>query len=100
MAVPTGSRSACVSSAGAFDMVGNVEEYVADWVPPSTACGGWTGGISTTDIQCLLGAAATGEPGVLTRGGDFLSGPFAGPFFVVSPPPSLSFDILGFRCAR
>src|SRR5215470_18824523 len=48
-AVPTGSRSACVSSAGAFDMVGNVTEYVADWVPPSTTCALWTPGISTTD---------------------------------------------------
>ena len=66
MAVPTGSRSACVSTAGAFDMVGNVMEYVADWVPPSTTCALWTPGISTTDVNCLLGAAETGEPDVLT----------------------------------
>jgi len=100
-AVPTGSRSACVSSAGAFDMVGNVQEYVADWVPPSTnLCGPWTPGISTTDFNCLLGAAETGEPNVLTRGGEFLLGPFAGPFNVIPVKPSISFDIIGFRCAR
>ena len=100
-AVPTGSRSACVSSAGAFDMVGNVQEYVADWVPPSTnMCGPWTPGISTTDSNCLLGAAETGEPNVLMRGGEFLLGPFAGPFTVIPVKPSISFDIIGFRCAR
>jgi len=99
-AVPAGSRSACVSSAGAFDMVGNVAEYVADWVPPSTTCGVWTPGISTTDSTCLLGAAETGEPNVLTRGGEFLLGPFAGPFNVSPVKASLSFDIIGFRCAR
>src|SRR5690606_21045489 len=37
----TGSRSACVSTHGAFDMVGNLFEWVADWVPRSTACGTW-----------------------------------------------------------
>src|SRR5262249_4148425 len=35
----TGARSSCVSARGAFDMVGNVYEWVADWVPRSTACG-------------------------------------------------------------
>ncbi|HSV05093.1 MAG TPA: hypothetical protein VLI07_01195 [Candidatus Binatus sp.] len=84
----------------AVDMVGNVAEYVADWVPPSTTCGVWTAGISPTDINCLRGAAETGEPDVLTRGGEFLLGPFAGPFAVTPVTPSLSLDILGFRCAR
>ena len=105
-AVAAGSRSACVSSAGAFDMVGNVDEYVADWVPPSTACGSWTGGISPTgDAQCLTGAdptgtAAAGEPNVLMRGGNFNIGSFAGPVAVETVRPSISFDIIGFRCAR
>ncbi|HVO23309.1 MAG TPA: SUMF1/EgtB/PvdO family nonheme iron enzyme [Candidatus Margulisiibacteriota bacterium] len=102
VAVPTGSRRDCVSSAGAFDMVGNVEEYVADWVPPSTTlCSSWTSGISPTgDAQCLAGAAETGEPAVLTRGGNFHTGLFAGPVAVTAVRPSISFDIIGFRCAR
>jgi formylglycine-generating enzyme required for sulfatase activity len=102
VALPTGSRSDCVSSAGAFDMVGNVEEYVADWVPPpTTLCSSWTSGISPTqDAQCLTGAAETGEPGVLTRGGNFNTGLFGGPVAVISVRPSISFDIIGFRCAR
>jgi hypothetical protein len=37
----TGARSSCVSARGAFDMVGNLAEWVADWVPAPTACPGW-----------------------------------------------------------
>ena len=103
-AVSTGSRSACVSSRGAFDMVGNLYERVADWVPRSTACGTWSGGVSPTgDDQCLGGAATTGEPGALLRGGSFLfsNGSFAGPLSVNGLyVPSRAFDFIGFRCAR
>ncbi|MBM4246883.1 MAG: hypothetical protein FJ148_24335 [Deltaproteobacteria bacterium] len=101
-AVSTGSRSACVSSRGAFDMVGNLYEWVADWVPRSTACGTWSGGVSPTgDDQCLAGAATTGEPGALLRGGNFFSGTGAGPLTVRGDSePSLSIVSIGFRCAR
>jgi formylglycine-generating enzyme required for sulfatase activity len=69
-AVLTGSRSSCVSSRGTFDMVGNLFEWVADWVPRSTVCGSWSPGVSPTgDIQCVAGADTTGEPGALLRGG-------------------------------
>lgn len=34
------------------------------------------------------------------RGGNFITGPFAGPFTIIPARPSLSFDIVGFRCAR
>jgi len=98
----TGSRSSCVSADGAFDMVGNLYEWVADWVPRSTACGTWSAGVSPTgDDQCLAGAALTGEPGALLRGGSFGSGAFAGPLAVVAfHGPSYSDVVLGFRCAR
>jgi formylglycine-generating enzyme required for sulfatase activity len=97
-AVNTGSRSACKSFYGAFDMVGNVDEWVADWVPRSTVCGSWG---SSSDFQCLAGAATTGEPGALFRGGFFSDGAGAGPFSVNGfNSPSLSSFGVGFRCAR
>ena len=101
---PTGSRSRCVSADGAFDMVGNLWEWVADWVPRSegTPCGSWSG---SDDLQCLVGAATTGEPGALVRGGDFsFSFSFrfsAGPLAVDGfNPPSTAIRLIGFRCAR
>ena len=100
-AVSTGARSACVSSRGAFDMVGNLYEWVADWGPGSTACGAWSVSVSPTDdAQCLGGAATTGEPGTLLRGGYFGSLVGAGPLAVVGDRPSFAFDGVGFRCAR
>ena len=77
----TGSRSSCVSARGAFDMVGNLYEQVADWVPRSTGCPGW-GGFSD-DVMCLAGASTTAiGPGALGRGGNFLDGTDAGVFSV------------------
>ena len=100
--VPTGSRGGCESADGAFDMVGNVWEWVADWVPASSTCGTWTAGVSPTgDYQCLAGAATTGEPGALIRGGNFHDGVFAGPLAVIGTYQlSSAIDGIGFRCAR
>jgi hypothetical protein len=107
VAVATGSRSSCKSARGAFDMVGNLYEWVADWVPRSTACGTWSAGVSPTgDDQCLAGAATTGEPGALRRGGDLygpdlLVGTLSGPLTVDGRlGPSGASDGTGFRCAR
>jgi hypothetical protein len=97
----TGARSSCVSSRGTFDMVGNLFEWVADWMPKSTACGSWSAGVSPTgDLQCLAGAAETGEPGALLRGGGFFEQALAGPLSVGNSVPSNASDVIGFRCAR
>jgi hypothetical protein len=91
--VNTGSRSSCKSARGAFDMVGNLYEWVADWVPRSTTCGTWSAGVSPTgDNQCLAGAATTGEPGALLRGGyfDFTGGTDAGLLAAVGIGPSFA----------
>ncbi len=100
----TGARSSCVSADGAFDMVGNLSEWVADWVPLSTDCGSWSAGVSpTADFQCLAGAATVGEPGALLRGGSFynVEGSEAGPLtvFGLYEPSDEEWDF-GFRCAR
>jgi hypothetical protein len=98
--VNTGSRSSCTSKWGAVDMVGNVSEWVAEWVPASTWCSGW-GGFSD-DLMCLAGASTTQtSPGALLRGGDFTSGSNAGPLAVVGSFPAKSpSSYVGFRCAR
>lgn len=96
----TGSRSACVSLDGAFDMVGNLSEWTADWVPRTETCGTWSEALSTTDFQCLSNVAVTGEPGVPVRGGVYNDGDLAGPFAVnATVALSVAGDV-GFRCAR
>jgi formylglycine-generating enzyme required for sulfatase activity len=90
----------CVSVWGTFDMVGNVLEWAAEWVPMSTfPCGHWD---FSDDEQCLVGALTTGSPGALLRGGTFDSGPFAGVLNInAGHPPTASGSIkLGFRCGR
>lgn len=100
---PAGSRASCVSARGAFDMVGNLWEWVGDWVPRSAGCGDWNVGISPTDDeQCFGGAALTGEPGALLRGGSFVGlETQAGPFTINGGfGPSAAYVDIGFRCAR
>ena len=96
----TGDRKDCQSARGAFDMVGNLDEWVAEWVPLSTACSTW-GGLSD-DLMCLFGASTSGiGPGALLRGGDFRNRTSAGPLAVVgSGGPFNSRAFIGFRCAR
>ena len=98
--VRTGSRRNCVSDVGAFDMVGNLWEWVADWAPLSTNCPGW-GGFSD-DAMCLAGADTAAGPGALIRGGfGFNSGTGAGVFAIFGDnPPSRSEFGFGFRAAR
>ncbi len=99
----TGARSSCVSARGAFDMVGNLTEWVADWVPLSTACPGW--GSFSDDAMCLAGASETATgPGALLRGGSFsfsFGATSAGPLSINgSFVPAGSSVFIGFRCAR
>src|SRR5439155_21423530 len=82
--VVTGTAG-CVSDVGAFDMVGNLSEWVADWVPLSTVCPGWIQpGFPpfSDDSMCLAGANSSADPGALFRGGDFTLGTGAGVFAI------------------
>lgn len=96
---PTGSRSACVSAHGAFDMAGNVWEVTADWRPIATHCLGW-GGLSD-DYSCFGGASTTApSPGVLLRGADYSYDSEGGPLAVDTLPATYGGDSIGFRCGR
>ena len=79
----TGAHASCVSDVGAFDMVGNVIEFVGDWGPLATTGTNWDvfipgfGG----DVSNLGGApngAVYGLPGTTLRGGSFLIVPNSG----------------------
>jgi hypothetical protein len=97
----TGTRDSCVSARGAFDMVGNLAEWVAEWVPNPTNCPGWAS--FSDDDMCLGGASTTSNfPGALTRGGAFasLGGSKAGPFAVHPFAPFHATGFIGFRCAN
>lgn len=99
-AVPAGSRVSCVSAWGVFDMVGNMWEWVADWVPYGTRCipplfGG------TLDLNCLSNFTDFNSPAAPIRGGDFLLGPYGGVFAVYGGlRPSVADVNVGFRCGR
>lgn len=96
--VPTGSRSNCVSDVGAFDMVGNLREWVADWVPVSTGC---VPALFAGDENCLAGASTTEGPSALIRGGAFHFGASAGVFAVNAGfTPTETDRGFGFRAAR
>lgn len=90
-------------------MVGNFEEWVADWVPRAGQCGNWLGTTSlvgyANDTQCMDRVTTTspipGGPGALIRGGSYNSGDRAGVFSVTAEVSPVQFGMsLGFRCAR
>ena len=112
--VNTGSRSSCKSSWGTFDMVGNVDEWVADWSDLANNCADWTTHatvvgvpLAGNDRSCFAGDGSPTPnsfgnlPGALLRGGTFFDRAAAGVFAVrsVFDPPT-SFPFIGFRCAR
>ncbi len=61
----------CVSSWGAFDMVGNVWEWVDQWGDRADGCDNWSAGFGS-DISCVGGSGTSSGsnlPGALFRGG-------------------------------
>ncbi len=97
-ATPAGADS-CISRWGVQDMVGNLTEWVADWVPLSTGC--IITALFADDFNCLAGASTTSGPGAVVRGGHFSNGTVAGVFAVSGGNTLLNAnDALGFHCGR
>jgi hypothetical protein len=100
---PTGSQPQCVSSWGAYDMAGNVYEWVADWTERAAQCTNWPSDYGD-DVSCWGGNGTSGQiPGAVARGGYFGigGGSYAGIFDVYAlDPPSFSVEGIGFRCGR
>jgi hypothetical protein len=96
--VPAGSRSACVSAWGVYDMVGNLYPYTADWDELGSECFNTTAGDRSFIGDPTVGA---GLRFVMKRGGVTLDGDEAGVFAIdtdVAPnDPALG---RGLRCAR
>jgi formylglycine-generating enzyme required for sulfatase activity len=86
-------------------MVGNVDEWVADWADRANGCTDWTSqtSIAGGDFGCFGGngsGASNQIPGALVRGGLFGDGTVAGVFSVdASFVPSFSFNVITFWCA-
>jgi hypothetical protein len=106
----TGSRASCKSVWGAFDMAGNVNEWVGDWADRAIGCTNWPPALGG-DFSCFGGPGTTGNPGeesgtlsfpgALNRGGSWADGTNAGVFAVdAGTNPSLRSSAIGFRCAR
>src|SRR5262249_29610764 len=97
---PTGTAG-CKSNAGAFDMVGDLYEWVGGWSPPAT---GWSTGLfGTNEENCMTidPTATPSGPAALFRGGSFFFGTSAGVFAVNgSVQASGAFFDIGFRCGR
>jgi formylglycine-generating enzyme required for sulfatase activity len=110
-AQPCGQRSACVSAWGVRDAIGNVWEWVADWLPAAVNCSNWDAEYGG-DMVCVSTNAPSGSggelvefdpllPGGIIRGGNFAVGARNGLFAIFSGVnPSNVSRSTGFRCAR
>ncbi len=110
--VNTGSRTNCVSAHQINDMVGNVWEWVADWMQGDTDLwaptgSGFPAGANYGDDRMAGTNPATNAgngqnfPGALIRGGDFNESAASGVFALRADfSPAETRNVIGFRCGR
>jgi formylglycine-generating enzyme required for sulfatase activity len=89
--LPTGSRSACVSARGAFDMAGNVWEWVEDY---------YAGDYYTTGPTSDPPGPASGSHRVFRGGGFGYPEEDIAVYEREDGEPTTQIDKIGFRCAR
>lgn len=113
----SGEYSSCVSDVGAYDMVGNLWEWVADWMQGGTTpfaptnlrnseLYGYDASFSVNPAV-NQGTARTNMPSTVQRGGSYADagsgapGNIAGVFAIsLNVAPSFSGALEGFRCAK
>lgn len=104
--VATGSRAQCVSNFGVFDMVGNLWEWVEEWLQDNGDIDDTSTSIALYGNDFIQGVDESfperhGFPAAIIRGGAFFAGPGAGVFaFAADQAPSDTPDNIGFRCAQ
>ncbi len=107
-----GGSGACVSNWGTFDMIGNLNEWTADWThganggtwSPSTGTAGSDYGADTMsgiNPAATQGTNSSNFPGAIYRGGAYAGGASSGVFaLVANVAPSFKGVNVGFRCGR
>lgn len=89
---PVGSKPGGIAPYGAYDMIGNVAEWVSDWYD----AGYYTSSASTDPAGAATGTTRVVRGGSWSNHGDFLSVSYR----IHTEPESLGDSYYGFRCAK